>query len=418
MTSEWQHSTIEGVITCCDYGLSCGLSTDPTGVPILRMGNLKGGQVSLADLKYAPPEKVGEQHLLRSGDVLLNRTNSLDLVGKVGLFRAKERVTFASYLFRLRTDPTRAVPEWLVQVLHSPAYQAMLRDIATPGVSQANINRDRLRSIPLPVPPLGEQKKIAFILSSVDEVIETSQAVIDQLQVVKKSMMAELLTRGLGERHLRFKQTEIGEVPEEWDILRVNELGDVKLGRMRSPVYTEGALHRYLRVANVHDGRIDTSDVLEMPFEDDQFERFRLVPGDVLLNEGQSLELVGRSAIYRGDPPDCAFQKTLLRFRASERIDTEFAQYVFQWFLYSGRFAEHAVQTTSIAHLTGVRFEGMRMPVPSLVEQRQIAKVLLTVDDRIAVEGSTLRSLGEIKTHLMDVLLTGAVRVKPDEEAA
>lgn len=155
-----------------------------------------------------------------------------------------------------------------------------------------------------------------------------------------------------------------------------------------------------------------------MPFEDDQFEQFRLKEGDILLNEGQSLDLVGRSAIYRGAPSDCAFQKTLLRFRASEKIDTEFAQYVFQWFLYSGQFAEHAVQTTSIAHLTGVRFGAMFMPVPSLDEQRQIASTLAAVDDRSAVERESVRSMKDMKAALMSVLLTGEVRVKPDEEAA
>src|SRR5580658_6587224 len=99
MSASWVDSTIEGVISSCDYGLSCGLSTDPSGVPILRMGNLQNGRVSLADLKYAPVDKVHEQHLLRPGDLLLNRTNSIDLVGKVGLFTASYSITFASYLF-------------------------------------------------------------------------------------------------------------------------------------------------------------------------------------------------------------------------------------------------------------------------------------------------------------------------------
>ena len=71
-----------------------------------------------------------------------------------------------------------------------------------------------LRELNLLLPPLAEQKKIASILSSVDEAIEATQAVLDQLHVVKKAMMAELLTRGLPGRHTRFKQTEIGEVPE------------------------------------------------------------------------------------------------------------------------------------------------------------------------------------------------------------
>ncbi|MHC5804562.1 hypothetical protein ACYTX7_10170, partial [Streptococcus pyogenes] len=68
-------------------------------------------------------------------------------------------------------------------------------------------------------------------------------------------------------------------------------------------MYNSGKNRPYLRVANVLDGEIDAIEVVEMPFEDDQFAKFRLEPGDILLNEGQSLELVGRPAIYRGTPP-------------------------------------------------------------------------------------------------------------------
>ena len=87
-----------------------------------------------------------------------------------------------------------------------------------------------------------------------------------------------------------------------WRLRRIDELGKVIGGRQRSPHHTRGARRPYLRVANVFDGYIDGSDVNEMPFTDDEFEIYRLAAGDVLLNEGQSLELVGRPAMYRGDP--------------------------------------------------------------------------------------------------------------------
>src|ERR1017187_6447872 len=80
------------------------------------------------------------------------------------------------------------------------------------------VSKGKFEQFGLPLPPLPEQRKIAAILSSVDEAIEGTQAVIDQLQVVKKAMMADLLTRGIPGRHKKFKQTEIGEVPEEWEV--------------------------------------------------------------------------------------------------------------------------------------------------------------------------------------------------------
>ncbi len=104
-----------------------------------------------------------------------------------------------------------------------------------------------------------------------------------------------------------YKQTEVGVIPEDWEAKRVGEAGDVLGGRQRSPHY-RGKLSKYLRVANVFDGFIDTEDVLEMPFSPAEKQRFRLKDDDILLNEGQSIELVGRSAIYRGKPEDCCFK--------------------------------------------------------------------------------------------------------------
>jgi type I restriction enzyme S subunit len=88
----------------------------------------------------------------------------------------------------------------------------------TGSTNQIELSKSAFAELSLLVPPLGEQRKIAAILSSVDDAIETTQAIIDQLQVVKNAMMAELLTRGLPGRHTRFKMTEIGEVPEAWEV--------------------------------------------------------------------------------------------------------------------------------------------------------------------------------------------------------
>ncbi|MCU0786461.1 MAG: restriction endonuclease subunit S, partial [Verrucomicrobia bacterium] len=87
------------------------------------------------------------------------------------------------------------------------------------------------------------------------------------------------------------------KLPKGWQIMQMNEAGVVDAGRQRSPHLVAGKLRPYLRVANVMDGYIDASDVNSMLFTDSEFERFKLRTGDILLNEGQSLELVGRPAI-------------------------------------------------------------------------------------------------------------------------
>lgn len=389
---------------------------DPRKEPFCHWPLVAPNHIEEATGRLLPVPSAAEQQVI-SGKYVFGPTDIL--YSKIRPYLRKAAFPRFSGLcsadmYPLRTTG-RVYPGFLLAVLLGDQFTAFATSVSMrTGIPK--INREELAHYHFALPPFREQERIADILSSVDDAIEATQAVIDQLQFVKKVMMAELLTRGLPGRHTRFKQTEIGEVPDGWQVCRVDELGIVKLGRMRSPVYTSGQNRPYLRVANVLDGEIDSSDVLEMPFEDDKFEDFRLMHGDILLNEGQSLNLVGRSAIYRGDPPDCAFQKTLLRFRAT-RLDVDFAHFVFQHYLYNGRFAANAVQTTSIAHLTGVRFAAMWMPVPKREEQQEIARLLGSLRDREWMERQTAAALGTLKSCLASVLLTGDLRVTPDEAA-
>jgi type I restriction enzyme S subunit len=176
-----------------------------------------------------------------------------------------------------------------------------------------------------------------------------------------------------------YKLTEAGVIPEDWDSGPIGEAGQVLGGRQRSPNRV-GELCNYLRVANVFDGFINTDDILKMPFTPAEKNRFLLKEGDVLLNEGQSIDLVGRSAIYRGSPPDCCFQNTLVRFRANPGTSPGFAQLVFQQYLRTGIFASIALQTTSIAHLGASRLAVLAMPMPKKAEQDAIARALNDAD--------------------------------------
>jgi type I restriction enzyme, S subunit len=207
-----------------------------------------------------------------------------------------------------------------------------------------------------------------------------------------------------------YKQTEVGVIPEDWDVVPIGKAGQVLGGRQRSPHY-EGELCKYLRVANVFDGFIESEDVLEMPFSSAEKERFLLKDGDILLNEGQSIELVGRSAIYRGTPEDRCFQNMLVRFRAGPSVCPEFAQLVFQQYLRTGVFASIALQTTSIAHLGAGRFAALKMPRPTKVEQEAITEALNDTDAFIESLEQLIAKKRQIKQGAMQELLTGKKRL-------
>jgi len=200
-------------------------------------------------------------------------------------------------------------------------------------------------------------------------------------------------------------------IPEGWVQAPVKDYGDVCAGRQRSPHFKVGSLRPYLRVANVFEGHIDTSDVNEMLFSDSEFKKYRLEIGDILLNEGQSAELVGRPAMYKGKPEECCFQNTLVRFRAGEDVDRDFSLQLFLFCLHTGKFRAISKQTTSIAHLGVSRFANMELLWPSVPEQKKIAHILSTWDKAISTTEKLLANSQQQKKGLMQKLLSGQSRL-------
>ena len=208
-----------------------------------------------------------------------------------------------------------------------------------------------------------------------------------------------------------YKQTEVGVIPEEWEVAPVRQKGEVLTGKALA-VDAPGRQRPYLRTKNVFDGRIDIDDVLTMPMTDEQFAQFQIRHGDVLLNEGQSIELVGRCAMYKDEYPEpCAIQNALLRFRARAGVSGKFASYLFRNCQHTGVFARIALQTTSVAHLGGARFEKLCLAWPTEPEQRAIAEALSDVDGLLGGLGRLIAKKRDLKQAAMQQLLTGQTRL-------
>jgi type I restriction enzyme S subunit len=222
------------------------------------------------------------------------------------------------------------------------------------------------------LPPIEEQKRIVTRYQAQLEVLYSIDDALASAATVRRSCLMDSFRpqRGNKDRY-----------PPGWKIKRVGDAGDVQLGQKRQPgVHAGDNMRPYLRVANVFDGQLDLSDVLQMHFAERDFERYELRPGDILLNEGQSRELVGRSAIYGGEISGACFQMTLLRFRCHPDLDYRFAHAFFQHCLYTGQFAAMCLKTTSIAHLSAVGLSSMSIPVPPMQEQLALVNLLQHTD--------------------------------------
>ena len=161
------------------YGISESLSLD-AGVPVLRMNNLQNGELELSDLKYFDFSKDDlEKYRLDRGDVLFNRTNSFDLVGKVSLFDKVGVYSFASYLIRIKTDAEKLDSRFLNFYLNLPIGMSKIRKYRTPGVSQSNINAKNLKRVPVPTPDVGLQREL---MDKVDEISQSETSLKDKIK--------------------------------------------------------------------------------------------------------------------------------------------------------------------------------------------------------------------------------------------
>jgi type I restriction enzyme, S subunit len=197
----WTWASADELALRVQYGTSSKAGGDAGGVPVVRMGNIVKGTLRWSGLKYLP-QRPGELEglLLAPGDILFNRTNSLELVGKSALVEDLEGpVAFASYLIRLTLHPA-VEPAWLNHWLNSPYARGWARREAVQQVGQANISGGKLRAMPVPLPPTAVQREICRALD--EGFAETERlrahltAAAAEADVLQQALLSHYLTPG------------------------------------------------------------------------------------------------------------------------------------------------------------------------------------------------------------------------------
>lgn len=193
-----EHWCLTSVGACSElvqYGTSD--RSDPSGVvPLLRMGNIQEGRVVFDDLKMVGEKLPGLSNLLlEHGDLLFNRTNSPELVGKSGVFESDERMTFASYLIRVRCKSGSVDSRLLCWWLNSPWGREWAAKVRTDGVSQSNINGTKLKQMPVLVPPLTEQNEIirrgAALLALADAIEQNANSALGRVKLLTQTVLTK-----------------------------------------------------------------------------------------------------------------------------------------------------------------------------------------------------------------------------------
>lgn len=376
-------------------------------------------------MDFTPSER--ETFALQRGDIVLAEgSGSAEHVGRPAMWGDELPLCcFQNTVVRFR--PHATLSEFALLVFRHYVAAGVFAGVAR-GVGIQHLGGSRFAQLPFPLPPLAEQRRISEEAKSRTNELRLAQVSLrsalerthqQDVEILAAAVLGELVSSDGAAR-----PSGADGLSADWRWTRVDEAGDVQLGKQRSPAsHTGPDMRPYLRVANVQEDRLDLTDVKEMNFTDEEASVYALEPGDILLNEGQSPEFVGRPAMYRGELPGACFQKTLLRFRAGPDVDPEFALLVFRHYLHAGEFRRTARWSTNIAHLTRVGFAAMRFPVPPLHEQREIAaearRRLATSSEQREAISTSLAGLEAMSGEIYAAAVSGSlVAQDPSDESA
>ena len=192
----WRVKKLGEVCVSARYGTSKKAATASTGVPVIRMGNVTyNGELECAELKFVVlSDAEFEKQVLKPGDILFNRTNSKELVGKTGVWDGRFEAVAASYFIRLRVDAVQVCPSYVWAFFNAAATKRMLYGMARGAIGQANINATELQSLLLPVPPIELQRGFAEIVDHAQNSRNISKTCIAGASALTQSLMGQLLS--------------------------------------------------------------------------------------------------------------------------------------------------------------------------------------------------------------------------------
>lgn len=313
------------------------------------------------------------------------------------------------------------------------------------GSSVQNLNKDKVADLQLKIPPLPEQQRIAKALSDVDALISTTEKLIQKKKNIKQGTMQNLLTGkkrlpGFGDKQTdlfvpngthtkevkdvspeqirlsaKMKQTELGEIPEDWEVKNINKECIIKarIGwqGLKSTEYLDSGDYILVTGTDFDSGFINwnsCSYVTKWRFDQDK--NIQIKRGDVLITKDGT---IGKVAFLNEIPMQGTLNSGVfvIRPKNHDKIDSVFLSLIFKSFWFDS-FLEQITSGSTIVHLYQKDFVKFNFPLPSKEEQNAIANVLSSMDKEIETLNTKLEKYRNLKAAMMQQLLTGKIRLK------
>ena len=398
----WVWCRLDDIVCELKYGTS-EKSSSVGKIAVLRMGNITNvGTIDYSNLVYSSNDEDIEQYSLEKNDLLFNRTNSSEWVGKTAIYKEEQPAIYAGYLIRIK--PLLISPDYLNTVMNSGYYRDWCYDVKTDAVNQSNINAQKLSQLMIPIPPLKEQERIVAEMDkwiSLIDIVKNGKG--DLLTVIKqaKSKILDLAIHGklvpqdpndepaiellkrINPDFTPCDNWHYTQLPDGWCVVTLKDLCENINGLWKGkkePFVNVGVI----RNANfTKDFKLDYSNIEYIDVEQRTFAKRHLENGDLIVEKsgGSDNNPVGRTILYEGKSGVFSFSNftMALRTRNNNIVLSKFLYYYILAKYQKGDMRLMQTQTTGLRNLILDKFLSMPIHLPPLSEQKRIIDRIETI---------------------------------------
>jgi len=274
-----------------------------------------------------------------------------------------------------------------------------------PSLSLTDFYKEKLN-----IPPLVEQRGIAEVLGTVDEAIRRTDAVIEKAEELKRGLMQRLLTRGIG--HTEFKQTELGEIPKTWEVKKIQDIYDKPQYGYTASANEKPIGPKFLRITDIQDGEVNWKNVPYCDSKNDDVSAYYLRKNDLVFTRTGAT--TGKSYLITTNP-DAIFASYLIRIKSNSGTDPVYLSSFFNSEIYWKQINQKRVGSAQ-GGVNASTLSSIKLPLPPFNEQIRISSIINEVENKIKIEKLEKKQLEEIKRGVIQILLSGKVRVELRED--
>ncbi len=431
----WAEQPLSDLVAKLESGVSVNAVDRACGsdqIGVLKTSCVNGGQFDPRENKAILDRSEIRRAVLnpRRDSILISRMNTFDLVGECAYVdKDYSHLFIPDRLWQtvMRGDADTCV-KWLSYVVRSPLFRHSVSNAATgTSGSMKNISQPSYLGIRVRVPPPLEQRKIARILTTLDNLIEKTEALIAKYQAIRHGMMHDLFTCGIdAQGHLRptqaeapdlYRQSELGWIPKEWASPTV---GSVLVHRPKNG-YSPKESDEWTGTVMLGLGCLTPSgfepiQLKNAPRNDPNLAFALLRDGDLLISRSNTRDLVALVGIYRDIGTPCIYSDLMIRLVPTDEVLPEYLEAILRHAPVRRQLTNASCGTSgSMMKINAEMVLSTVISLPKHVEQRRILDRVASCSGLIAQARQEQDKLRRLKTGLMQELLTGRVRAKVNE---